>query len=234
MPLFRSSFYWFIALLIILVIGFWPSYFSRLGSGMAFNHHFHGLTMLAWVLLLITQSWLIRNRKNVRHRAVGKVSFVLGPLVFISGVVVTLWSQATAEDPLNAMTLSFLWFGSFTAVLFGVLFALAITHRRNMQLHARFMVATALVFLVPGLARTSFNLFPLLSIPVPTFYQVTWVPFVIALWLLLRDWRGGKVTWPFALFCLLWAVHLWVWLAAPHWAWFQAFGRWVAEAGMFS
>jgi len=60
--------------------------------------------------------------------------------------------------------------------LFAVLYFFAIRYRRNMQLHARFMMATALVFIVPGLTRAVFQYIGPTGIWIPDFYQMTWVP----------------------------------------------------------
>lgn len=68
MSLFKNAFYWFILLALILIAGFWNSYFSRLGEVAHVTHHFHAVAMLAWMALLILQSWLIRNRKLDRDQ----------------------------------------------------------------------------------------------------------------------------------------------------------------------
>ena len=153
MALYKNAFYWLIALLVLLLIGFWQSYFSQVGEA-HLTHHFHAISMLCWVLLLITQSWLIRNRQNAQHRTLGKLSFLLAPAVVISAVLVVFHSQATTEHPDSPFALSIFWLGLFSAFLFTVMYYQAIRHRKNMQFHARYMMATALVFLVPGFTQT--------------------------------------------------------------------------------
>jgi uncharacterized membrane protein len=49
--------------------------------------HLHGFLMLAWMALLIVQGGLIRGGNRALHRALGRVSHVLVPLIVIS----TLW-----------------------------------------------------------------------------------------------------------------------------------------------
>jgi hypothetical protein len=56
MPIYRNAFYWFIGLLVILILGFWQSYFSQLPDAGHITHHAHGVVMLTWVLLP-TWSW---------------------------------------------------------------------------------------------------------------------------------------------------------------------------------
>lgn len=229
MPLYRNAFYWFIGLLLILILGFWDSYFSQLPEA-HITHHAHGVVMLSWVLLLIVQSWLIRNRRNRHHRTLGKISFVLAPAVVVTAVWVNFYFPANAEDPLDPFILSVYWFGFFSAALFAVLYGLAIRHRRQMHLHARYMVGTALVFVVPGLFRAIYNFFPMLGIPTPSFTQTTFVPLLIGVWLLIADWRNKSDIRPYATFCVLWAANYTLWMALPTWDWWRSFTVWSATA----
>ena len=228
MSLYKNAFYRLIALLALLFIGFWQSYFSQVGEA-HLTHHFHGISMLFWILLLITQSWLITNRHNTQHRALGKLSFLLAPAVVISAVLVVFHSQATAEPADSPFALSIFWFGFFSAGMFAVLYFFAIRHRRNMQLHARYMMATALVFIVPGLTRSVFQYIGPTGIWIPDFYQMTWVPLFIGLWLMFRDWQTKQTIKPFLVFNSLWAINLVLWVTLPNVAWWRTFAAWSAE-----
>lgn len=229
MSLYKNAFYWFVGLLVLLVIGFWKTYFSALGDVGHVTHHFHGVTMLLWIFLLITQSWLIRNRRNTQHRSIGKLSFLVAPAVVITGVMVTIYSQAHNEEPLANFSQSIFWFGLFASGLFAILYGLAILNRKNMQLHARYMVATSLVFIVPGFSRAVFQYLGPTGVWIPSFYQMTWVPFLIGLWLLFLDWRRGQNIRPFLLVNTLWAVNLGLWVLLPSWKWWGTFSAWTAS-----
>lgn len=230
MPLFRNAFYWFIALLVVLVIGFWKSYFAKLGTGeVHWTHHFHAIAMLAWVLLLISQSWLIRNRRNTQHRALGKLSFVIAPAVFLSAIAVNNYFPTQAKNILDPDSLGIFWFGYFLAVLFAVLYVQAIRYRRTMQLHARYMVATGLVFLNPGLIRVVFTYIAPLGVWVPTFFQLFFVPLLIGLWLMALDLRKGAPHQPFLVFSVLWAINLVIWLLVAKWEWWRSFAESMAS-----
>lgn len=230
MTLYRHSFYWFIGLLVILVAGFWESYFSKLPDAGHVTHHAHGIVMLAWVLLLISQSWLIRNRRNATHRLLGKTSFVLAPAVVVTALMVNFHFIAKVEDPVIPEVQSIYWFGYFNAAMFALMYGLAIYHRRQMNLHARYMVGTALVFLVPGLGRAISNYVAPLDIWTPDFYQTTWVPLLIAASLLLLDWRNKRDIRPYAIFCAAWAANLVLWASLPAWGWWTSFSAWSATA----
>ena len=96
-------------------------------------------------------------------------------------------------------------------------------------MHARYMMATALVFIVPGLSRTVFQYIGPTGIWIPDFYQMTWVPFLIGLWFLFRDWQNKQPVQPFLVFNALWAINLILWVMLPNLAWWQAFSAWSAE-----
>ena len=216
MTVYRDSFYWFCLLFLVSVAGFWPSYFARLGSdGVHVTHHAHGIVMLLWVAMLITQSWLIRTRRNPMHRTLGKASFVLAPLIVITAVWVNNYFARREEPPFPDDFVGTFWFGYFLAFAFAVLYGLAILHRRRVKPHARYMSATALVFLVPGLGRLLGNHLPPLIGWAPTFYQITLVPLAIGLWLLYLDWRNDQPLQPFLVFNGLWIGHLVMWEVAP-------------------
>ena len=232
MSLYKNAFYWFIGLLVLLFIGFWKSYFSILGEVGQVTHHFHGIAMLSWIFLLIGQSWLIRNRRNAQHRAVGKLSFLLAPAVVISGAMVTVYSQAHVDDPLAPFSQSILWFGFFDAGVFAILYGLAIVYRKNMQLHARYMVATSLVFIVPGLVRAVTQYVGPTGIWIPSFYQMTWVPLFAGLWLMSLDWHRGQTVRPYLVFNVLWVTNLALWVMLPTWGWWSAFSAWIATSSL--
>jgi hypothetical protein len=229
MSLFRNAYYWFCLLFAISVLGFWRSYFSQFGEGTVhITHHAHGLSMLLWVAMLIIQSWLVRNRRNPMHRALGKVSFLLAPAVVVSAIWVNFHFVAGLEGPYPDGLISIFWFGFFLAMAFGVLYVLAILNRRRIQLHARYMVATGLVFIVPGLGRALDNyLEPLIGWS-PSFFQVTLVPLLIGVWLLFLDWRRGKNLTPFLVFNGLWIANLIIWILSPRMGVWHRFAAWSA------
>ena len=187
--------------------------------------------MLMWMLLLITQSWLIRNRRNTRHRALGKLSFILAPAVVISGVIVTFYSQSNSENPLSPFAMGLFWFGFFSVGVFAVMYALAIRNRRNMQLHARYMILTALVFIMPGLGRMVSQYIAPLGVWTPTFYQMTYVPLLIGLWLMFMDMKNSRPYKPYLLSNIFWGINAVMWIALPRWETWQAFSAWSAKLG---
>lgn len=139
-------------ILLIAVAGFTPSYFAVLRTTDA-AHHFHGLTALAWMGMLILQSWLHRRGQLGWHRRIGRLSLVLVPLFLLSGVLMVR-TMLRGQTPFNAA------FGprlaavdAVSLVTFAAAYALALLHRREVKRHARWMVGTGLLVLPPALAR---------------------------------------------------------------------------------
>lgn len=232
MSLYRHALAAFVLLLLVSIVGFWKSYFSQLGApSLHITHHAHGLVMLAWVVLLISQAWLIRARRHSVHRAVGRVSFVLAPLVVITAVWVNLrfMGQFDLAGPIPPVELGFHWFGWFLPAAFAIGYGLAIVHRRDATRHARYMASTALVFLIPGLGRATGNYLPPLIGWAPSPLQLTFVPLGIAAFLWLRDRRAGQPTGPFGLVTALWAVNLAGWAALPQIALWHDFSIGIAR-----
>ena len=75
-----------IAILIVLTWGFYRTYIIFFPSfeGFQFVHHFHGATMLLWMAILVVQPWLMSQNKFRIHKAIGKSTFVLAPILMVS------------------------------------------------------------------------------------------------------------------------------------------------------
>lgn len=231
MKIFRNVVFWFIALLAILVVGFWKTYFSVLFQNMHPTHHFHGIAMLLWVLLLINQAWLVRTGRLKLHRLTGKLSYGLAPLIVISGVIVTYHNIGIAEEPTVPFMLSLFWLGLFSSALFAVLYTLAMIYRNDVHLHARYIIGTALVFVVPGLARTFSNVLAPLGLPSLDFYQTQVLLGVMGIALIGWDHYHGRIRAPFVVFTGLWGLHLVIWHLIPKWPAWQSFTAWSHAVG---
>lgn len=149
----RNAVFFFVAFLLAAIIGFWPTYFTRMGEMASWRVHAHGAFLFGWCLLLIAQAWLIRDRRGAWHRVLGKVSYVLAPLIVISTLVVEHGVLHKAAGQYNEETLYFAYVIVALLVLFVLSYALAIIHRRTSALHMRYMMCTALTMVDPVFAR---------------------------------------------------------------------------------
>ncbi|MFT3702070.1 MAG: hypothetical protein QM802_06860 [Agriterribacter sp.] len=151
---FDKSGYYFIGLAFIIFAGFWNSYFSRFFSGnndYSFYFHFHAAMALLWLSMLIIQPILIRRKDLPLHKTLGKLSYVLMPVLLIS--VLLVLNSVLKAAPVEFQTFSGVLVVVRDLLLLGVSFGIAVWYRRNMPIHARAMVITGIVFIEPALAR---------------------------------------------------------------------------------
>lgn len=153
--------HWYLLALIPLVgLAFWPGYFSRLGE-VPWTLHAHGITASLWLLMLMAQSWAIHHGRRSLHRAAGRSSFVLAPLFLGSGFLVlkSMAQQTFAGHPFYQVFGAGLGLLDLLAVLFFAGFYYgALRHRRRVQLHARYLLATVLLLSTP-IASRLFNFY---------------------------------------------------------------------------
>ena len=97
---YETTGYFFIGLFLLAILGFWPSYFAKFFNGTAdfsFYFHFHAAIAVLWILLLIIQPILIHRKQNHLHRLLGKLSYLIVPLIFLS-VILLAHSTITGEE----------------------------------------------------------------------------------------------------------------------------------------
>ena len=148
-----------VGLLLLALIGFWNSYFSKLFALTPdFNSYFHFHVIMAglWIFVLIIQPILIKKRKWRLHRQVGMVAHFLMTLFFVSVILLT-HSQQSIEKATNYIGV-FIPFKDLLVV--SVAYFIAMRFRKVVGIHARGMIATGIAFIEPALIRTIGNLFP--------------------------------------------------------------------------
>lgn len=152
--MFRQSGFLFLALIGLVFLGFSKTYFFKLDESFPVFIHVHVLLVGAWLLLIAGQAFLIRADERSVHRQLGEVSYLLAPLIIISGIYLarTFYEQRLGTVGLEN-NLDFLWWAVSHFVLFGVFFILAIVYRKRAELHSRFMITASLLFVSPALLR---------------------------------------------------------------------------------
>jgi hypothetical protein len=146
------------ALVVVSLIGFYPSYFSlfpRL-SRTGWEVHFHLATIIAWLALLVAQAWLATRARLGLHRWLGRLSPALVLLVVVGFALVTSFGQRRHREP------ALLGAAVFDGSLFLLFYILAIWKRKNAALHGRYMMLTAVAFINPALGRA---IAPQVSVP---------------------------------------------------------------------
>jgi MFS superfamily sulfate permease-like transporter len=166
---FRNLHLWVLGLLALTLLAFWPSYLSQLPAGKQ-AWHVHAASALLWTGLVIIQSWSIHSGQRALHRYSGYASFALFPLFLVGGMMAIQAEAITlAKDPAAPENLVIAQFGFFDPLAnigFALLYFGGLKHRRNVHLHARYMMATLLFLVAPVIWR-------LLQVWVPIFNSDT-------------------------------------------------------------
>lgn len=154
---YRTSSYLFIAVLVMVFVGFYKSYFRLFPhfDGISTALHIHAIIVLLWFAILIVQPFLIRGKKLKLHRLIGKVSYAVVPLVVLS----IAWLMRLGfihNTPLAPGTPDFRLIGIADLTYFISFYLLAVYYRHKTSYHARYMAMTVLPFINPALGRLEF------------------------------------------------------------------------------
>ena len=227
---FSRSAPWFGAFFAVALVAFWPSYLSLGFSASSELTHLHAATASLWMLLLVAQPLAIAGRNLPLHRAIGRVSYLLAPLVVASVLLLAHDRIRLAPADFFPIQAYILYLQLSLAVLFALSWGLGIATRRRTALHARFMVCTALTLVDPVLVR-----FMLWVQPQPS-WNYQWLTFAVTdllfVALIVAERRAGRGN---AVFPAMLAVFVAAQLPAllqltqSH-AW-MAFARWLAAPG---
>ncbi|MFM6926416.1 MAG: hypothetical protein ACKOU7_12995, partial [Ferruginibacter sp.] len=163
--------YFFVFLLLISIAGFYKTYLVKFPDfdGFTRAHHFHGLIMLTWVLMLIAQPVFIRTKNFRLHRIVGKASYFIFPLLIFSFFLV---ARAAYFRNMNTSgeveALAGMTNGIPDIFYISILYGLGIYYKRRTSFHLRFFACIGLMILGPGLGRFMLVVchLPFLAIPV--------------------------------------------------------------------
>ena len=181
---------------------------------------------MAWFFMLIVQPFLIKFGKYDWHRAIGKIGYVLAPLVCFSILEVTrlVYFRETAHRPENEV-LAQLSLDIPAILTFGLFALLAFVYQKQPAAHMRYMIATSLLMIGPGLGR-ALIIFGGIPFPVSVM-AVLCLSTLIALGFLLLDLRNRRSPIPFLVIFLVLGLNLLCWL-------FQTSGWWLTFAKTFA
>jgi hypothetical protein len=210
--------YWFLLVIVLAFAGFYHTYFVKLLDIKTPIIHIHFLLMGLWILMLVAQPFLIKYKKLATHRLLGKVSYVLVPLVLLSAWLLARSGyyreieqlREAASAGLNSMTEFEILKAAavepaaiIALIIFPLFYVLGIRHRRQSPKHARYMLATALILLGPTVDRIIFINLRVKSILGVSSYFVSMLIIDLILALLLYvDFKNGRETKTLS-YCLL-------------------------------
>jgi hypothetical protein len=200
-------------LLILLVLaGFYSSYFLVFFQPAPLIIDIHFTLMTLWIAMLIVQPFLIKYKKVAIHRRLGKLSYVLVPLVLVSGFLMIRFSYYRVLDELHQKAaiglnqlnpaqilqqaaayeaIAFFWL-----LMFALFYCLAVINRRKSGNHARYMVGAALALLGPTVDRILILNFKLEKLPgsIPIECAAFFIANIILALLLWKDYTNNRPT----------------------------------------
>lgn len=146
--------------------------------------------MFAWTALLVAQPLLIRSGWRHLHRVAGRVSYLLVPVIVASTLV--LANYQVGRRGLSPVGTYLLLLQLTLLLQFVVLYGLGIRARKRPDVHARYMVCTALPLIDPIFARIIAIYFPpsgnLFAGQLLTFGLTDLVLLALVAW----DWRSMR------------------------------------------
>jgi hypothetical protein len=163
--------YWFLLFIVLAFAGFYHTYFTKLLDIKTPIIHIHFLLMGLWILMLVVQPFLIKYKKLGSHRLLGKISYILVPLVLLSAWLlarseyhrkIARLTEAASAGLNNLSEFEILKKASTNPAtivalfVFATFYLLAIWYRKQSAKHARYMLATALILLGPTVDRIIF------------------------------------------------------------------------------
>lgn len=163
---YKSAHWWLTALLVFTVVAFWPNFFSRVGAtpeNPDMRAHMHAWTALAWMALLILQSWAINAKRIDLHKLAGRASRFVFPLV-IGGLAAIVDMSASILMDVGPNPLSHaIFYQAFPPLIaYLILYHHALAKRADVWKHSAALLAMPLLLIESPASRV-------LKIYVPTY-----------------------------------------------------------------
>jgi hypothetical protein len=159
---------------------------------------------------------------------VGAASYLIAPLVIASMLLLANFRIRTIDAENYQIQTYVLFLQLSLGTLFAICYALAIWFRKQADVHARFIVCTALTLIDPIFARLYFTFHPEgLAYQQWVTYGLTDIVFLVLIWF---ERGNTRARWVFpvmlAVFVLFQVPALFWWTEWPLW---RAFARWFSS-----
>ena len=202
---YKHAPYYVLVCAVVVVAGFWPSYFGVFGN-VPWQFHAHGVGASLWVLMVLAQSWTPHHGQMKLHRATGMASLFLFPFL-IGGLVaiidLTAKGFVAADSPVRVQFGAQFLIGLALAVAaYVVLYYRALKFRRKVWAHSGYMLATPLILFESPFSRWMERLVPAWFQVIPPDFDQIIVNILLATALELVIiavlwWRFRDKAWPF-------------------------------------
>ncbi len=197
---YKNLGYFLLLLIPFTFLGFYKTYFNQFPTfkDTSTYIHLHAAIASIWILMLIVQPLLIRYKNNKWHRKIGKISYIVFPLLILS-FIPQMIRLANSDNP------TFLFFPLSDSIVLTIFYSLAIYHRKDLSKHIRYMIGTTIVFLSPTLGRIGVLLLGLSDIVSQNILYG--IIYLILIGLMFLDKNLGKKHQPYMLIISIWIIH---------------------------
>ncbi|MDH5630865.1 MAG: hypothetical protein OEY96_12000 [Gammaproteobacteria bacterium] len=134
----------------LTIIGFLPTYLGPMVStGKEFEmvFHLHGLFCALWLLLLLSQTFMIHSGNRAVHKKLGYASVVVAIGIFVTLQMVGLRSHELIALETGDADISFVITPFLDSLTFAALYIGAIYYRKKPDIHKRLMVLATILLL---------------------------------------------------------------------------------------
>ncbi|MBN9313282.1 MAG: hypothetical protein BGO40_01730 [Chryseobacterium sp. 39-10] len=194
--------------------GFYRSYLSHFPKFSNFGGliHIHFLAFSGWFALMLVQPILIRKKQFEKHKTLGKLSYLLIPVLILTIALLRLKKlPAEVADSLpDASMNAFITFLDMLSL--AGFYAIAVINSKNLRWHVAFILATSLVILNPGLARLLNLIKPGLGM------SVILIPFIFTSIVFLYEkfrYKRSILKSPYFMIFILWLLEIILLLIIP-------------------
>jgi hypothetical protein len=238
--------YWFLFYIVLVFAGFYYTYFSVLFKARPIIIHVHFVLMSLWIAMLIAQPFLIKYKKLPLHRLLGRLSYLLVPLVLLSAFLVIRLEYYTRINDFHTQIANGLSHiseseilkqtcnnpnGLFFFLFFAIFYVLGIINRHKSSVHARYMLATALTLLAPTFDRIVEIDFGIRTIAgfIPAFVLTFLLIDIILIILIRRDYKIGKPIKTLTACLIIYAVGEILYYVIPNFDWWGHFYEFIMK-----
>lgn len=167
---YRYAHWWVLACMAVILIGFWSTYWSIVGTS-RWEHHLHGLVSTIWVLMVFAQSWTIYHKKIALHRLTGQASMFLFPLLMAGLFAVQAVNAqvyvAGGHPIVSDYGPAFLFGLAVAAAAYVTLYYRALKYRRKVWVHSAYLLGTPMILFESPAGRMFNSWLPPLTITGP-------------------------------------------------------------------
>jgi len=230
--LYQVSYVWFFVFFLAVLAAFWFTYFTKMLDQENYRMHTHGVSLIVWCLMLISQAFLIRKKRHALHKSIGAFSYVLVPLLIYTTVDL-LHFRLQVNPVMGTMDFFFVALVLNALIAFAVFYGLAIYYRKNPLIHARYMVCTIFPMFTPVTDRIIYIYFPSWVKYLPKIEQNPVAPVagflladIILIGLSIWDWRAHRRWNVFPIALVILVLYHYSVLNFYKFEWWQSFSSW--------